>query len=175
MPLEVIIDGYNLLNGSPSLGFSQSEHLESARNRLIEKLDKYKRQKNVTITVVFDGWKGGSVTQSRDIMRGIKIIYSKLGEKADEVIKRMVTNPSIEMVVVSSDREIRNFAESNNIMSISSTEFDQKLEMASYFEMKGCYDQDDDYKETKATTNKKGNPKKLPKSERKRRAKLKKL
>ncbi len=175
MSLEVIIDGYNLLHASTSLSFSQSQQLENARNRLIEKLCQYKRQKNVAVTLVFDGWKGGFLTQSQEMMKGIKVIYSKLGEEADEVIKRIIANSSCEMIVVTSDREIRNFAEKNHIISMSSSEFEKKLEMASYFEMKGFCDQEYYYKEKKVFTLKKGNPKRLSKSERKRRSKLKKL
>ena len=84
MPPKVIIDGYNLLHVSPELSVRREELLENARNRLIEKLSRYKSQKNVSVAIVFDGWKGGMPTQSQEKLKGIKIIYSKLGEKADE-------------------------------------------------------------------------------------------
>ena len=111
MPPKVIVDGYNLLHVFPQLSVRREELLENARNRLIEKLSRYKRQKNVSVAIVFDGWKGGMPTQNQEIIKGIKIIYSKLGEKADEVIKHIIANSSEEVIVVSSDREIRDFAE----------------------------------------------------------------
>ncbi|HJP18390.1 MAG TPA: NYN domain-containing protein [Nitrospinota bacterium] len=173
MPPKVIIDGYNLLHVSPELSVRREELLENARNRLIEKLSRYKSQKNVSVAIVFDGWKGGMPTQSQEKLKGIKIIYSKLGEKADEVIKRIIADSSEEVVVVSSDREIRDFAEKHNTVSVSSSEFERKIEMASLYQMKG-YDEED-YEDRKVSTKKRGNPKKLSKAERKKRAKTKKL
>ena len=112
-------------------------------------------------------------TQSQEKLKGIKIIYSKLGEKADEVIKRIIADSSEEVVVVSSDREIRDFAEKHNTVSVSSSEFEKKIEEALFYQMKG-YDEED-YEEREISTKKRGNPKKLSKAERKKRAKTKKL
>ena len=173
MPPKVIIDGYNLLHVSPELSVRREELLENARNRLIEKLSRYKSQKNVSVAIVFDGWKGGMPTQNQEIIKGIKIIYSKLGEKADEVIKHIIANSSEEVIVVSSDREIRDFAEKHNTVSVSSSEFEKKIEEALFYQMKG-YDEED-YEEREISTKKRGNPKKLSKAERKKRAKTKKL
>ncbi|MEE9164983.1 MAG: NYN domain-containing protein [Nitrospinota bacterium] len=173
MPPKVIIDGYNLLHVSPELSVRREELLENARNRLIEKLSRYKRQKKVSVAIVFDGWKGGMPAQSQEILKGIKIIYSKLGEKADEVIKRIIANSSEEVVVVSSDREIRDFAEKHNTVSVSSSEFEKKIEQALFYQMKG-YDEEDS-EEREISTKKRGNPKKLSKAERKKRAKTRKL
>ena len=173
MPPKVIIDGYNLLHVSPQLSVRREELLENARNRLIEKLSRYKRQKNVSLAIVFDGWKGGMPTQNQEIIKGIKIIYSKLGEKADEVIKHIIANSSEEVIVVSSDREIRDFAEKHNTVSVSSSEFEKKIEEALFYQMKG-YDEED-YEEREISTKKRGNPKKRSKAERKKRAKTKKL
>lgn len=173
--MYLIIDGYNLLNVSPEFNVRREELLENARNRLIEKLGLYKRQKKVSIVIVFDGWKGGLMTQSHERSRGIEIIYSKLGEKADEVIKRIIAESSKEMVVVSSDREIRDFAEGHSVISISSSEFEKKIEMASYMDIKGCDEEEDDYKKSSLSTKKKGNPRRLSKSNRRKGAKLRKL
>jgi len=173
MPPKVIVDGYNLLHVFPQLSVRREELLENARNRLIEKLSRYKRQKNVSVAIVFDGWKGGMPTQNQEIIKGIKIIYSKLGEKADEVIKHIIANSSEEVIVVSSDREIRDFAEKHNTVSVSSSEFEKKIEEALFYQMKG-YDEED-YEEREISTKKRGNPKKLSKAERKKRAKTKKL
>lgn len=175
MPPKIIVDGYNLLHASSNLNTGSGDFLEKARNRLIEKLGQYKKLKRASITVVFDGWQGGLPMESREMMRGIKITYSKLGEKADQVIMRMIADSSQEIIVVSSDREIRDFAEKYNFLSVSSSEFLEKLEMAAFLEMKGGDEEEYEQDERKVSTRKKGNPKKLPKAERKKRAKLKKL
>ncbi len=173
--MEIIIDGYNLLFGSSNFSARQEELLENARNRLIEKLNQYKRERNISILIVFDGWKGGFHTQSQDMVKGIKIIYSELGVKADDVIKQIIEDSAKEIIVVSSDREIRDFAASHNIVSLSSSEFEKKIEQSSYLHRKGALAKEYNYQEKRLSTNKKGNPKKLSKSERKRRAKLNRL
>ena len=52
-------------------------------NALIE----YRKGKSHDITVVFDGWKTGEARESQSATGGIKVIYSRIGEKADSVIK----------------------------------------------------------------------------------------
>jgi len=174
VPPKVIIDGYNLLHASPNMSVRREELLENARNRLIEKLSNYKRQKNVSISIIFDGWKNGMPIQNQELSRGIKIIYSKLGEKADDVIKRLIANSSEEIVVVSSDREIRDFAEKHSTVSLSSSEFEKKVEIASFYEMND-FDEEEYSDESNTSTKKRGNPRKLSKAERKKKAKMKKL
>ncbi len=73
------------------------------------KLAVYKRKKGHRITVVFDGWQGGSVEEERDRYENIGIIYSRQGERADEVIKRIIDQTAEETIVVSSDREIASY------------------------------------------------------------------
>ncbi|GAB4421521.1 MAG: hypothetical protein OHK0032_17250 [Thermodesulfovibrionales bacterium] len=53
----------------------------------------------------------------------MKIIYSRLGEKADSVIKRVVSNDRREWIVVSSDRAISSHAWSVGSVPIPSETF----------------------------------------------------
>ena len=39
--------------------------------------------------IVFDGWQAGGLRETRDLHRGIRVIFSRRGERADEVIKRL--------------------------------------------------------------------------------------
>ena len=73
--------------------------------------------------MVFDGWKGGGGAESVSIRGGVKIIYSRLGEKADSVIKRIVSTERRQWIVVSSDREIASHAWSNGSIPVPSEEF----------------------------------------------------
>src|SRR3990167_10170312 len=88
MALKIIIDGYNLLMTSDRFRRDFIDSFEETRNRFIENLYNYKKLKGHDITVVFDGWKSGYMTERREVTKGIKIVYSRRGEKADEVIKR---------------------------------------------------------------------------------------
>lgn len=53
----------------------------------------------------------------------MKIIYSRLGEKADSVIKRIISSERREWIVVSSDREIASHAWSTDSIPIPSETF----------------------------------------------------
>ncbi len=97
--------------------------MEKAREGLIELLIDYKKIKNHDITVVFDGYKNGAGVESVAVRGGVKIIYSRLGERADDVIKRIITRDRKEWIVVSSDREIANHVWSVNSIPISSDKF----------------------------------------------------
>jgi predicted RNA-binding protein with PIN domain len=69
-------------------------------------LTEYGKTRNHYITVVFDGWKSGGHREESVVMGGITVVYSRLGEKADSVIKRIICTGKKEWIVVSSDREI---------------------------------------------------------------------
>ncbi len=116
----ILIDGYNLI------GIAHTD-LEKARNSLIEKLRKYSDIKNHHITLVFDGWKSGQKDETRITSRNLTVIYSRLGEKADLTIKRKLSASTKPWIVVSSDREISDYAARKNFASISSDEFEEKL------------------------------------------------
>jgi predicted RNA-binding protein with PIN domain len=88
----------------------------------------YRRRKGHQITVVFDGWKDGRGVETSSVSGGVRIIYSSLGEKADSVIRRIVSTERHEWVVVSSDREIASHAWSMNSVPVPSEEFLSLLE-----------------------------------------------
>ncbi len=83
----------------------------------------YKPIKEHDITIVFDGYKAGQGKESKTVRGGVAVIYSKLGEKADEVIKRIITKDRIEWIVVSSDRDIANHAWAVNSVPVPSDAF----------------------------------------------------
>jgi predicted RNA-binding protein with PIN domain len=83
------------------------------------------------MTVVFDGWLGGWSAEKVEKKREVEIVYSKLGEKADEVIKRLVREKGSEAIVITSDQEISRFAERMNVAVIPSEQFVEKLTTSS--------------------------------------------
>lgn len=80
--------------------------------------------------VVFDGWKGGTGIEQSSVRGGVKVIYSRLGEKADSVIKRILSSERREWIVVSSDREIAGHAWATGSVPIGSEQFLPFLEAA---------------------------------------------
>ena len=122
--MHIIIDGYNLIRQSAALRRFEKIRLEEARNALIRFLMPYHRLKRHEITIVFDGWKSGSFQEERDREGGIDIVYSRLGVKADDVIKRIVDKSGEEIMVVTSDRDIAVFVERRGGTAVSSREFE---------------------------------------------------
>jgi predicted RNA-binding protein with PIN domain len=104
--MHIIIDGYNLIRQSDVLRRFEKFGLEAGRRELLRKLSLYKKARRHKITVVFDGWMSGPLLEEREREGGITVVYSKRGEKADEVIKRMAHAGGEETLVVTSDREI---------------------------------------------------------------------
>jgi predicted RNA-binding protein with PIN domain len=125
--MHIIVDGYNLIRYSDIFRHSERKSLEEGRNALLRSLAAYRKIRGHRMTVVFDGWKGGSPSEERDLAGGVEVIYSRLGEKADEVIKRLLLEGSEESLVVTSDREIAVFATRRGKTAIGAAAFDALL------------------------------------------------
>jgi len=166
MPTHLIVDGYNLLASTGSL----SGHLESARETLVHDLAAYRHKKNHLVTVVFDGWQQGQPSEQREHCAGIQVIYSKRGERADQVIQRLAREFGKDCAVVSSDHEIVNAARAHGAFVMGSHEFGRKLRAPSSAN-RALPNKELDVEEDnrpKRGHEKKGNPRKLPKAQRQR-------
>lgn len=178
--MHIIIDGYNLIRQSDSLRRYERFSLEEGRKALIRFTAGYRKHRGHKMTVVFDGWENGPAGEERDRQEGIDIIYSRRGEKADDVIKRLVEKIGEEIVVVTSDRDIADFVGRRGGTSISSREFEELTrrlktglpDPPSYTE--GRYDEDK-ADETRPDMKKKGPSKKLSRKKKAALVKIRKL
>jgi predicted RNA-binding protein with PIN domain len=173
MPIHIIIDGYNLIRQSATLSTLDQQDMMLGREALVGRLAAYRKVKPHRITVVFDASHSPAFSQHRDRQKGIAIRFSKRGESADDVIKRMARKERNKALVVSSDREIVNFAESYGAATISAPQFENKIEIA----VQGDHhkNESDDNTGWTPTTKKKGPSRRLPKKQRQNRRKIKKL
>lgn len=169
--MHLIIDGYNLLHVNRSLIRLNSTQLQWERDRLIEQLSAYQKLKPCGITVVFDGWQGGWSTEKRERKGGIEIIFSRLEEKADEVIKRLAKEKGSGAIVITSDRDVARFAERMAVSVISSEQFREKLEVSTN-KFEDIFEEEE---EEEKGIKKKGLSWRLSKKEKRARAALKKL
>ena len=171
MPTHLIVDGYNLLAGAGRL----SGHLESARDALLRDLAAYRHRKNHSITLVFDGWQQGQPSERREHRAGVQVIYSKRGERADQVIQRLAREYGVDCAVVSSDHEIINTARAHGAMVMGAREFADRLRVSSSIGGTIPHKELDTGGDVRSTrgSEKKGNPRKLPKSQRQRARQLK--
>ncbi len=117
---HIIIDGYNLTG-------TAHDNLDAVRSDLIRSLQTYSKKKGHDVTVVFDGWKDGRAAETKTKLANITVIYTRLGDTADRVIKNMISSSSISWIVISSDREVYDYAEKNDHSAVSSGEFEHKL------------------------------------------------
>ncbi len=126
--MHIIIDGYNLIRQSDSLRRIERLSLEGGRSELIRRIAGYRRLRGHKMTVVFDGWMAGPAQEERSREDGVHIVYSRRGETADEVIKRMArAERGSEIIVVSSDREVADSAVKAGGVAISSPEFEERM------------------------------------------------
>ncbi|PIU54126.1 MAG: hypothetical protein COS90_02445, partial [Deltaproteobacteria bacterium CG07_land_8_20_14_0_80_60_11] len=104
--------------------FLDAMDLQAGREALLELLALYRHRSHHQMTVVFDGWQHGDLKESRDRHQGILVIYSRRGERADEVIKRLLHQERERAMVVTSDREIQVCAEQVRAAWINASEFE---------------------------------------------------
>ena len=167
--MHIIVDGYNYIGRYSGL----IGDIEEKREALINLLCEYRALKKHDITVVFDGWQNGMPVESSEVKRGVRIIFSRLGEKADEVIKRLSVKGQ-NIIVVSSDREVSSYAVNRGAVALSCSEFEKKLTEPAYYKQNDKNEKEDDYISF-ASTKKKGNPRRLSKEERRKRTRISKM
>ena len=175
MALHLIVDGYNLLALTGRIGAGTSLHSETARESFLRDLAAYRQRKSHPITVVFDGWQQGWGTEQREHRLGLEIIFSRRGEKADQVIQRLAAEFGSACAVVSSDREIINVARAQGAFVMKAQEFIGKLQESSSVTRASLHKELDTGEDLqpKRSAEKRGNPRKLPKALRQRNRQLK--
>ena len=99
--------------------------------------------------------------------------FSRRGESADDVIKRMASSEREKALVVSSDREVADSAASCGAATISARQFEARISMVAHPDNPISKSQDSSG--WTPTTKKRGPSRKLPKRQRRNRMKIKKL
>jgi predicted RNA-binding protein with PIN domain len=171
----ILIDGYNLIRQSDILRRYEQQSLEAGRRALITKLIEYEKRRKHKIMVVFDGWKSGSADEGRDREGKINIIYSRYGEKADNVIKRIAAHTMEDTIVVSSDREIVSFVTRCGRTALTSVEFEAIMNkvISPSFENDSATEKEEENPDRQSK--KKGPAKRLPRAKRYVQTKINKL
>lgn len=168
---NIIIDGYNVIG-------IFHKNMEKARMDFVNLLIDYKKIKGHNIIIVFDGHKSGAFTEKVSVIGGIKVIYTRLGISADDLIKRIISEDKREWIVVSDDKDIVSYSWSKNSIPISSEIFFEiasrevrhPLGIANKADNKDLFEDED-----LSQTNKKGNPFRLSKRQKAIRKALSKL
>jgi predicted RNA-binding protein with PIN domain len=174
MSLHIIVDGYNVIRQSEQLRIIDLRDMQEGRETLQDMLVEYRKRKGHPITIVFDGTYALSLDTQRQRFRGINILFSRHGETADTVIKRMAAREKERALVVSSDRDIVSFVRSVGSATIGSRAFEEKIFQALYFGENGGMENSPNTGWV-PTTRKKGPSRRLSKKKRRNRDKTIKL
>ena len=123
---KYIIDGYNFIHLISHYKRQLEVDLESARRQLIHDLTIYRASRQLQITLVFDGIPAAHYQEPE---RGIQIIFSADPQKADAIIKQLISKEKRKacVTVVTNDNEIINFAKQSGSHCLSCQDFYQRL------------------------------------------------
>jgi predicted RNA-binding protein with PIN domain len=122
---HLVVDGYNVTK----TGYAEIP-LEQQRTRLVSGLGGLAAQTGVEVTVVFDG--AERMVGLPPAPRGVRVLFSRKGETADELIRRLVrAEPAGRpIVVISSDKEVADGVRRHGAYPLSSATLIRRLARA---------------------------------------------
>lgn len=119
-----IIDGNNLIGKINSLQKMQQKNKQGSREKLAFMIDNYFHDKKAKVTIHFDGFKNLPIK-----LNHANIVYSD-SKSADDKIKKQIelANNRKNLVVITSDNNIREFARVCSCLTIKSEEFARTIQ-----------------------------------------------
>ena len=126
---HLIIDGYNLLHQDSALE-GRRDDLQTARQRLVRRIERAAPEMAPRITVVFDGRKGGR--DASFVAPHLEVLFSPASHTADAVIERMVADAKKpeRICVVTSDRIEDQIVSAAGATVLSCLEFTSRCDAA---------------------------------------------
>lgn len=117
-PRYLLVDGHSILHAWPELRKLHRQQPSAARDQLIRLLSGLHDSGRWTVTLVFDGQKGGRQERPRDSMA---VLYASTGQTADSIIERIAQAHAgkAEIGVVTADHAERTAVESNGAYAFS--------------------------------------------------------
>jgi len=123
--MPYIIDGNNLIGCSPDISLGDPD----ARDKLIQLIRKFQESKQTKVTLVFDGMPSPGGQLKNVISAKFTVLFPRHGHSADDEIKRLLNayHQLSEVVLVTSDRELKLFAREKGAKTRNSVEFYYEL------------------------------------------------
>jgi len=120
---KYIIDGNNLIGKIHSIAILQKKDKQLSREKLAHLLDRFFAGKKVAVTLNFDGFANQKISAAK-----IKLVYSD-NISADEKIKKQIEAEKNKrnIIVVSSDNNVRQFAKVCGCETILSEDFGKEI------------------------------------------------
>lgn len=135
----IIIDGYNFIKSISAHKLVDDSIVQS----WIVRFQRYFKLRQNKVILVFDA--GPFFGQSKEVYGDVEVIYAGQLQTADDVLKIWLErNAELDVLLVTSDRQIRNHALNFGVVSISSQDFfkafnlvmKEEEEVEYYFETK---------------------------------------
>jgi predicted RNA-binding protein with PIN domain len=128
----VLVDGYNIIHAWDNLRGMVNEHMDVARNLLINTLCNYQGYKKCELILVFDAYKIKGHVREVEKFNNITIVYTKEAETADMYIERasykLAKNNRVR--VVTSDGMEQLIILGNGAIRVSAREFREEIDTA---------------------------------------------
>ena len=125
--MSIIVDGYNYIGRSQELQLNDS----GARDKVIYLMGQYCARVKKSLTLIFDGNYFVHLANRKRRYGRVTVIYTSPIYTADETIKKMVKNQEARrrksMLVVSSDQDILQYAQSHGTQVLKSEEFERRI------------------------------------------------
>lgn len=123
-----------LIDGNNFIGHTSPYELRDPRSKysLIAKLLIFNKIEKAKMIVVFDGPPDPEITDQNFPDRALSVLHPDIGHSADGIIKDIISKRARErrFYVVTSDREIKDYARTNGIKPLSCEEFNKQLKAA---------------------------------------------
>lgn len=126
--MPYLIDGNNVIGHIPDLDLGD----RSSRFQLISRLVRFQKIHNTRVIVVFDGPPDDHLENSGNPPAPVSVYFPEAGQSADAIIEAIILQQTDRrrFFVVSSDREIRDFARRQGARSVGCAEFYKKMKKA---------------------------------------------
>jgi len=127
---RLIVDGYNVTHAWPELKELMRVSLEAARDRLIERLATFAQVRDAEVTVVFDAHRTSAANNSRLLVDGVNVVFTRKGHSADHAIERLaysLAGDGNPITVATSDRFQRDLVRGMGGAVISALELERQV------------------------------------------------
>ena len=127
---RLIVDGYNVIHAWPQLKALLRDSLESARDKLVDRMAVYAQVRNSDVTVVFDAHKSAAMNNSEEMNQGVRVVFTRKGHSADHVIERIAYaagEAGDPITVATSDRFQSDLVRGMGGAVISATELERQV------------------------------------------------
>ncbi len=136
----LIVDGYNIIFAWEDLAQIAQTDLDTARDRLIDRLSSFAAFKKCRLVLVFDGYNRPGNPGEKTAQLGIHVVFTPQGQTADGYIEELVDKigPNYAVRVATSDGLIQLSSLRSGVLRVSARELEAEVNRARE-EMKKFY------------------------------------